>query len=66
VPGIKRNLFSFGRIADQGFSVDFTSRKVTITQRRTKDILCHDSRLPGRGLYKLDIESIDTLEAHIN
>jgi hypothetical protein len=34
---------SIGRIADQGYSIDFTSNKVTITKKNTKEILCYGS-----------------------
>ena len=52
-----------GRIVDQGYSIEFTSSKVTIRKRDTQAILCHGSRMSGKGLYNLDIDCISTLEA---
>jgi transposase InsO family protein len=63
VPGIHRNLLSVGRIADQGYRVEFSSNRVTIWEKDTKDVLCHDSKMSGNGLYRLDIECINILEA---
>jgi hypothetical protein len=63
VPGIHRNLLSVGRIADQGYSIEFTSSKVTIQKQDTQAILCHGRRMSGKGLYSLGIACISTLEA---
>jgi transposase InsO family protein len=63
VLGIHRNLLSVGRIADQGYRVEFSSNRATIWEKDTKDILCRGSRMSGKGLYRLDIECINILEA---
>ena len=43
VLGIQKNLLFVGKIANQGYNLDFTSNKITITKKNTKEIFCYDS-----------------------
>jgi transposase InsO family protein len=59
VPGIRRNLFSVGCLIDDGCSVKFYRSKCQVKDRTTQSIVCVGTRLK-KGLYKLDVETINT------
>lgn len=57
-PSIKKNLRSVGIIADHDHNLEFLSEGYLICNRHTKELVAFAPRKNGRGLYKLEVETV--------
>jgi hypothetical protein len=58
IPGVHRNLFSVGCIANQGYTLEFVKSTYIIRDLNTRQIFAKAERLSNRGLYQLKAQSV--------